>query len=155
MSAAFGSVYKLMLFLHIVSVVAAFAPMVIHPVMGAQAKGAGPPTIGNVAGYMHANGRRIHFPALVLTGLFGRGMVFSSEPDGFDERLYDFDQVWVSLSIVVWLALCGVVSGMILPAGRKLAAGDASAASQVALGGQLSTILFLVMLYLMIWKPGF
>jgi hypothetical protein len=149
-----STAFKVMLFLHIASLVAAFAPMVIHPVLSAQAKAAGPPTVGNVGGFMHANGRRIHFPALVLVGLFGLGMVFSSAPDGTDNRLYDFDQAWVSLSLVVWLALCGVVSGMILAGGRRLSAGDMTAEKQVVLGGQIATVLFLVMLYLMIWKPG-
>ena len=43
---------------------------------------------------------------------------------------------------------------MILPAERKLAAGDLEAEKKVAMGGQIATVLTLVMLYLMIWKPG-
>ena len=54
----------------------------------------------------------------------------------------------------MWLALCGVITGLVLPAERRLAAGDLAAEAKVALGGQLATVLALVMLYLMIWKPG-
>ena len=150
----FGTVYKIMFLLHIVAIVAAFAPMVIHPVMGAQAKGDGGGTVERVAGYMAANSRRIHFPALIAVGIFGLGMVFSSKPSGADDAAWGFDQTWVSLALLVWIALCGIVSAVITPGERKLAAGDLDAEKKVALGGQIATVLFLVMLYLMIWKPG-
>ena len=58
-----------------------------------------------------------------------------------------------------WPSSCGwpssaVVIGVLLPAERKLAAGDLDAEKKVAMGGQIVTVLTLVMLYLMIWKPG-
>lgn len=154
MSAAFGGMYKVLLLLHLLSVVVAFAPAVVNPIYAAQMKGEGEGVFQRFAGHMAANGRRIHFPALIATGVFGLGMVFSSKPDGADENLIEFDQAWVSLSLLVWIALCGVVSGMILPAERKLSAGDMEAEKKVAMGSQIATVLFLVMLYLMIWKPG-
>jgi len=156
MSQAFGGMYKVMLLLHLAAVVAAFAPMVVNPFLAARAKADG--TLPQVSKHMAANGRQIHFPALILVGLFGLGMVFSSKPDGSDENLFGFDQAWVSLSLLVWIAMCGIVSGMLLPAERQLAAGDGDPAAlekKVAVGGQVMTVLFLVMLYLMIWKPGF
>ena len=67
---------------------------------------------------MASNGRQIHFPALIALGGFGIAMVFTSD------RVSAFDQTWVSLAFLVWLAICGVVSGLLLPAERKLAAGD-------------------------------
>jgi hypothetical protein len=75
-------------------------------------------------------------------------MIFSSD------EAWGFDQTWVSLALLVWIAMCGLVSGMLLPAERKLAAGDLAQAKKIELGGQIVTVLFLVMLYLMIWKPG-
>jgi hypothetical protein len=74
--------------------------------------------------------------------------VFASDP------AWGFDQLWVSLALLVWLAICGVVSGVILPSERKLAGGDLAAEAKVAMGGQIVTVLLLAMLYLMIWKPG-
>ena len=41
-----------------------------------------------------------------------------------------------------------------LPGERKMAEGDLSAEKKVEVGGQVITVLTLVMLYLMIWKPG-
>jgi uncharacterized membrane protein len=97
---------------------------------------------------MAGNGRRIHFPALIALGAFGLAMVFTSSD------VVAFDQAWVSLAFLVWLGICGVVSGMLLPAERKVAAGDESAHVPLERAGQISTLLLVVMLYLMIWRPG-
>lgn len=147
--AAFGDgVYKLLYLAHIVGFLVAFAPAVIHPVLSAQAKKRGEAELVALTGPMAANGRRLHFPALVVVGGLGLGLVLVGD------NLWGFDQAWVSLAFLVWLAMCGVVSGLLLPAERKLAAGDLAAERQVAIGGQVATVLLLVMLYLMIWKPG-
>lgn len=74
--------------------------------------------------------RRVHLSALIALGGFGLAMVLTADP------LYGFDQTWVSLAFLVWLAMCGLAS------------------VRVAMGGQIVTLLLLVMLYLMIWKPG-
>jgi len=147
--AAYGdTVWKLLLLGHILSFVVAFAPAVINPVLGAQSKKDGESELIRVSGYMAQNGRRIHFPALLALGAFGILMVLQSDP------IFEFDQTWVGLAILVWLALCGVITGLVLPAERRLAAGDLAAEAKVAMGGQLATVLLLVQLYLMIWKPG-
>jgi uncharacterized membrane protein len=149
MFAAYDStLYRLLLLGHIVSFLVAFAPAVVNPIMAAQAKRDGSEALTRLSGYQALNGRRIHFPALIAVGAFGLAMVLTSDD------VWAFDQTWVSLAFLVWFGLCGVVSGLILPAERKLAAGDESAEPKVAVGGQIATVLVLVMLYLMIWKPG-
>jgi uncharacterized membrane protein len=148
------SLYRIMFLLHIVAVVVAFSAMVVNPFLAARSKADGEGALTRTASYMAANGRQIHLPALILVGLFGLGMVFSSTPDGADDALFGFDQIWVSLALLVWIVMCGLVSGMLIPAERKLAAGDLAQAKKIELGGQIVTVLFLVMLYLMIWKPG-
>lgn len=153
----FSTMYKIMLFLHVVSVVAAFAPMVVNPLLAARSAEDGPGVQRPVLRYAAANRRMVQLPALVLVGVFGLGMVFSSpETDG--DNLWSFDQAWVSLSLLLWIVIGGVVSGMVLPAERKLAAGEADAAAlekRVTVGEQVVGVLFLVAVYLMIWKPGF
>ncbi|MEO7571932.1 MAG: hypothetical protein ABIX10_05795 [Acidimicrobiales bacterium] len=134
---------------HVVALVVAFAPAVVHPILIAKTKGDGDEgAFLRLAGHMAGNGRQIHFPALVVLGAFGLAMVFTSDD------LFGFDDTWVSLALLVWLGICGVISGLVLPNERKLAAGDLSAERLVERGGQIATLLFLVMLYLMIWKPG-
>jgi hypothetical protein len=41
-----------------------------------------------------------------------------------------------------------------LPAERKVAAGDDSADARIDKGGMILSVLLLVMLYLMVFKPG-
>ncbi len=93
-----------------------------------------------------SNGRQINFPALVVLGAFGLALVLEGD--------WDFGATWVSLAFLVWLALGGVVTGILMPNERRLATGDTAAERLIDRGGQLVTLLVLVMLYLMIWKPG-
>lgn len=147
--AAYNSgLYKLLFLGHVVSFLIAFAPVVIHPLLAAQSKADGPATLGRVAGYMAANGRRVHLPALVALGAFGIGLVLESDP------AWAFDQTWVSLALLTWLAIAAVVIAVLMPAERKVAAGDLDAEKRVQQAGPIITILLLVVLYLMIWKPG-
>ena len=148
--AAYGDgLYKLLFFGHMASFLVAFAPAVIHPILGAQTAGDGDPTaLARLSGHMAGNGRRIHFPALIALGAFGLAMVFTSDD------VIGFGDTWVSLAFLVWIAICGVVSGLLLPAERKVAAGDEAAQATVERAGQLATLLLVAMLYLMIWRPG-
>lgn len=143
------SLDKLLLAGHMLSFVVAFAPAVINPVLVAKAKGDGDPAaLGRLAGHLASNGRQIHFPALICLGGFGIAMVLTSDDQ------FGFGDTWVSLAFLVWLAICGVISALVLPGERKMAAGDMAAETTVERAGQLVTVLTLVMLYLMIWKPG-
>ena len=148
--AAYGDgLYKLLYLGHMISFVVAFAPAVINPILVARLKSKQDfGTLGTMAGHMAAMGQQIHFTALLALGGFGIAMVFVGDP------AFGFDQAWVSLAFLVWLAIAGLIIGVVLPAERKLAAGDTEAEKKVAIGGQIATVLLLVMLYLMIWKPG-
>ncbi|HEY8546362.1 MAG TPA: hypothetical protein VIL36_14980 [Acidimicrobiales bacterium] len=142
--------YKVLFFLHILSVVVAFAPASVHPLLQRQFGGSdSPELLQRFAGFAAQNGRRVYAPALILAGLWGILIIATQEGDYFA-----FDQLWVNLAMVVWIAMNGVVHGLITPSERKLAAGDPDAEKRLDLGGMIVTILFLVMLYLMIWKPG-
>jgi uncharacterized membrane protein len=134
------------LFLHIVAVVVAFAPAVVHPLTFERMRDDG--SIGRFIGIAADNGRKVYLPALVATGVFGIIMILLSD------EVIGFDELWISLSFLVWIAITGVVSGLIMPSERKVAEGDVEASKKVTLGGQLVTVLFLVILYLMIFKPG-
>lgn len=140
--------YKVLLFLHILAVVVAFAPASVHPLLARQFGQSDDPSLLNrFAGFAAQNGRRVYSPALILAGLFGILMIVTQ--DGFE-----FSDTWVSMAFVVWFAMNGVVHGMIVPNERRLGEGDAAAERKVDMGGMIITVLFLIMLYLMIWQPG-
>ena len=63
--------YDVMLLLHILSAMVAFAPAFVNPILGNQSKTLDGPNRQTVVGYLSMNNRRVYGPALILTGLFG------------------------------------------------------------------------------------
>lgn len=140
--------YNVILALHVVSFVIAFAPAIAHPVMNLQSRSASPEARSAILGFIAQNGRRIYAPALIVTGGLGILLVLVSDD------VWEFSQGWVSAAFAVWIAMNGILHAVLLPAERKLAEGDATAEKRVEIAGMVLTVLFLVMVVLMIWKPG-
>lgn len=158
MLAVIGSedlVYKVLFLLHILSAIVAFAPAFVWPIINVQTRKRGVTVPAEVAGQVPVNNVLIHGPALVLTGVFGLLLVVLSEESAVSgEKIFEFSQAWISGAFLVWFALLAVLFGLLVPAERKAAAGDADAAKKGAMFGGFIHILLLVMLVLMIWKPG-
>jgi hypothetical protein len=125
--------FKICLFLHVLTVVVAFAPAVLTVLPGGR-EGA--------LGTMERAGRIVYSPALILAGLFGILAVATSD------EAFEFDQTWITLALVVWIVMNGVFHAMVLAGQRH---GDES---RVFNGQAVMTVLLLIMLYLMVWKPG-
>ena len=126
--------YKLFLLLHIAAIVVAFAPVVVGAVaLAPGGRRASVPQLSDT-------GRLVYSGGLILAGLFGILCIVTSED------VWAFDQTWISLAFVVWIAMNGVFHAMIFP---RRGGGD-----RAQLGLAIMDILLLVMLYLMIWKPG-
>jgi hypothetical protein len=126
--------FKISLFLHLLTMVVAFAPAVIAVLPGGR---------GGTLGMIDRAGRAVYAPALILTGFFGIMLIVTSDD------VFEFSDTFVSLGFVVWIAMNGVFHGMVLAGQRQ---GDTR---KVDNGQALMTVLLIVMLYLMIWKPGF
>jgi uncharacterized membrane protein len=147
--------YDLVLVLHILAVVVAFAPAVAHPLTGARVKQAeGDEGVVRFSALIAKPGRWVYFPALVLSGVFGGALIGLSKPDADAEVLWKFEQTWIWLGIAVWVVLCGLVSAVILPGERKVAAGDLTAQKRVQAAGGMVTLLVVVQVGLMVFKPG-
>lgn len=141
-------VYDIVLFVHVLSFLVAFAPAAINPLLEAHfAKNADEATMQTWAKFTSMYTSRIALGGLGLLLITGLIMVIS-----FDG--WEFSQAWISLSFLVWFAIAGVVSAMILKGERAMAAGDMSGRDLVAKGGPIATVLMAIMLYLMIFKPG-
>jgi uncharacterized membrane protein len=141
--------YKLVFLLHILSVIVAFAPAFVWPFASVKLKKEGKPVGPTIGALAAGNTAKVHGPALVLVGLFGFGLV------GMSDKLFSFSQSWVMAAMVVWFLMLGIIFGMMLPAEKKAAAGDESADKIVSMAGGIMHLLLLVMLIIMIWKPGF
>ena len=140
--------YKIVLLLHILTAVVAFAPAFAHPFLTQQAKALDPSNQQAVMGFLSKNGQRIYAPALIVTGLLGFAL------SGMSDSFYKLSQGWLMASFLLWIAMNGVLHALIIPGERKMAAGDMSAEPKVAAAGAAITVMLLVMLYLMIFKPG-
>jgi uncharacterized membrane protein len=154
--AAIGdTAYDLVLTLHIISVLVAFAPAVVHPITGARVEAAeGEAGLVRFSAAIVKPGRFVYFPALVLTGVFGGALIGMSKPDADSEVVWQFEQTWIWLGITVWVVLCGIVTAVILPNERKVAAGDVAAQARVKAAGGAATVLAIVQIGLMVFKPG-
>ncbi len=141
--------YKVLFLLHIVAIVVAFAPAFVNPVLTARLKGEGSSLTQHprIAAIIARNSQQVYGPALALAGLFGIGMVLSSD------SVYEFSQAWVSIAFLLWIALLALVFAGIVPAERQIAAGEVAAEKKVAMFGGIAHLLFVLMVIDMIWKP--
>ncbi len=140
--------YDIILLVHILSFLVAFAPAAINPLLEAHfAKTADEATMQNWAKFTSMYTSRIALGSLGV--LLITGLVMIVQFDG-----WEFSQTWISLAFLVWLAIGGVVSAMILKGEKAMAAGDMSGRELVAKGGPIATVLMVIMVYLMIFKPG-
>ncbi len=140
--------YRIVLIVHILTAMAAFAPAFTHPFLSGQARSLGDDARQGLLGHMVANGRRIYAPALIVTGLAGFAL------QGMSDGSWEFSQTWIILAIIIWIAMNGVLHAVLIPAERAVSQGDAAAESRVSAGGAIITLLLVVMIYLMVFKPG-
>lgn len=145
--------YNVVLFLHILAMFAAFAPMFVHPFIDKQTQGDATVRQSVFRG-IAARSMKIYGSMLILGGLLGFGVAGMSGKDANDELFISVSDSWVWPAVVLWVAMNGVLHGMIIPGEKAIADGDESLAKRVEIGGMLITLMFLVTLYLMVFKPG-
>ena len=141
--------YNVILLIHIVSFLVAFAPAVINPLLERHfAANGGDPVLRTWSHFTRDYTRRISLGALVVLLVTGVLMILLSDD------VIEFSDTWISLSFLGWFAIAGVVSAMILKGERLISEGDMKGRELVAKGGPIATLLMLVMLYLMVFQPG-
>ena len=127
--------YRIMALLHILSAVVAFGPMFLYPALRKAGETA---TIAK----LHM---RMTFPALVALWVLGMGLA------GMSEDAYHMSQLWLSLSLALWVVLMAVSWFLIRPA---VADPSESATAKLTAGTGIMHLGLVIGLALMIWKPG-
>lgn len=143
--------YNLVLLLHIVAVLVAFAPAFVWPVLRVRLRNQGTATLPSEVGSQVApTTLLVHAPALVAAGILGILTVLLSGD------AYEFAQTWVSIAFVLWFLMLGVLFLGILPADRKAAEPDDTpgADTRASMFNGMLHLLLVLMLIDMIWKPG-
>ena len=85
---------------------------------------------------------------MALAGLFGFALA------GMSEKAYSMSQTWLSIAAVLWIVLLAVIVLVARPAVKALASGDLAARGRVMASTGITHLVLIVMLYLMIFKPG-
>jgi uncharacterized membrane protein len=127
--------YKLLGILHIVSAVAAFGPLFIYPSM----LRAG---VGTEVARWHL---RLSLPALVLAWVFGIGLV------GASDSVIEMSEGWIIASLLIWVALVVVSWFLVRP---SLTDTSDRARSMLSAGLGVTHLALVVLVYLMVFKPG-
>lgn len=140
--------YNVTLLLHFAAVICAFAPAFVHPTVTRALQGRSDTGARAALEAMARSGYRIYAPALVLAGLLGVGLVLQSGD------AYSLADAWISAAFLVWFVMIGILVGLLVPAEKRLATGDPGAARLVGAFGGALHLLLVVMLVLMVWKPG-
>lgn len=138
--------YNLVLLLHILAVIIGFAPAFVNPFLSARfTKG----EEGRQSYFRAAaqNSRLVYVPAIIVAGLLGIVLIPLSED------VIEFSDLWVSLSFLVWIAIIGIMQALIVRNERAVGEGDDAAEARIGPAGGFTTLLLIVMLYLMIFQP--
>lgn len=148
--AASTTVYNIVELLHVLTVLVALAPAFVHPLLRRQMRAAGGDGHQHLVVAMAANARRLYSPALIVAGLLGIALVEMSED------AISMTDGWVIAAIAIWVAMNGILHGMIRPALKAQGAEAVSAGAdkRLEVGSALLSIAFTVQLILMIWQPG-
>jgi hypothetical protein len=125
--------YKILLLVHVVSVVVAFGPNFAAPMLSRVGEVTNE-ALGKAALY-------VQLPAIVVMWVAGMGLV------GMSDDLYEMSQTWILLALVLFL----LSAGLLFVISRAYRSGDTKAVP--AFTGTLHLALLLGVV-LMIWKPG-
>jgi hypothetical protein len=144
---------KIMLALHLLFAIFAIGPLV-HAVTTA-GRGIRQGDAAATAG--SARVARIYAYASVLVVVFGFGLM-SAKEDG--KKVAEFSETWIWLSALLWLIAVAVALAVIVPTLDRATAAIAKQESVVALTGRVAAgggavgVIFAVIVFLMVYKPG-
>ncbi|MFN8028680.1 MAG: DUF2269 family protein [Acidimicrobiia bacterium] len=164
-------VYDVFLLLHIMCAIIGFGAVYLNALYGQEVrKRPGPEGLA----VFEANFRVSKIAEYFIYAVFVFGLALLGLAKVGDEHIYKFSQTWVWLSIVLYIVGIGISHGVLMPSVKKMgnlmremiAAGPPTggpppqAAQMQELGkkvgaaGATLDVLLIVIVALMIWKPG-
>jgi hypothetical protein len=146
-----GAGYKILLTLHLLSVVIGFGPWFLNGLLPARALGRDPGEGKAISG---AN---LQVSTMSQFAIYGVLIFGGAALGAAHKHSVDFGDTFVWLSLIIWVAIIGVLHGLVLPAQRELAAGSGDRATltqRQSLGAAVINLLVVVAIVLMVWEPG-
>jgi uncharacterized membrane protein len=142
--------YKFLLLLHLVCVVVGFGPYFLNGLLPRAA------TRASEEGARVVNAATLQISTISQFAIYGV-FIFGGAMIGASDKVWKFSQSWVPISIVLWVAAVGVLHGLVLPTQRKLRDGSgdrAALTNQLSIGMGVLSLIVVVVMILMVWKPG-
>ena len=168
-----SGIYKFLLVLHILCAIVGFGGVMLNGIYDAQAKkrqGAEGLAVLEANTFVSTRVAEMFIYAVFVIGL---ALV------GLSDKAWKMDQVWLSAAMGLYIVGLGVAHGVLIRGGKRLvalqreqvAAGPGSRAGsqsggspqtaemesirqRLAIGGAFNNVLVIVILFLMVWKPG-
>ena len=137
--------YNIVLFIHVVTVIVAMAGAIAHPMLFALEEKRADGDVVALAARIETPSR-IYSISYALTGLIGFGLISMGD--------WSWGATWIWLSIVLWVVSLGLLHGLMIPAEKAVAGGDAAAMARVKQIGPPLTLLIFAVVFLMTVKPG-
>jgi hypothetical protein len=148
------TLYDIVVFLHILTVVIGIGGVMLNGAYAAKAKAAGPQGGGII---MQAN-----YDVSMLAEKFIYAIpVFGILAVILSDGVFEMSQVWLWLSTVLYVIAIGISHAVMIPSSKKLLAGPSGPGEAAALGKKLAgggmalDLIAVVIIALMVWKPGF
>ncbi len=142
-----GTGYNILLFLHVVAIFVALSPTFVYPFLARDTNGDYSVRRTLYTGIAKRS-MRIYGSSLIVGGLLGFGVA------GLSDEVYQLSDGWLVASVIAWLAMNGVLHAMVIPAEKAIVDGDEPNTKKAETGSLIISLLFLLSLYLMIFKPG-
>ena len=139
-----GTGYHIVLLLHVLTVIVGFAPLWLTPVM-IRLTAAGDKA---AADGLEVSILRFSLPGIGIAGILGFGLA------GMSEKYFKMSQAWLSIAAVLWIVLLAVLFFVARPAIKAFRDGDVAARGRIMMATGIGHLILVVMLYLMIFKPG-
>lgn len=145
-----GEIYRLVLVLHIAAVVVGFGAIALNGVYArlAQRRGGAEAVAIGEANRAATRGASAFVYAVPVLGI---ALILLSDDT------WAFDQLWISLSLLLYLVAAGLLGAVVIPSQKRMSAatGDLDRLrGKVEAGTAAINLLVVVLLALMIWKPG-
>lgn len=150
--------FKIMMALHLLTAIFAVGPLV----GAATTASRGLRRPDSTATASAARTLTIYAYASVLVVIFGFGLMSSKAPWDKTKPVADFGDLWIWLSVLLWVVAMAVVLGLVVPTLKKATATISSGAGdgvgalvgRVAAGGGIVGLMFAAIVFLMVYQPG-
>lgn len=127
--------YQVLGLLHVLSAIVAFGPLFLYPALQRSGE-------TRTVARLHM---MLSLPALVLTWVFGMGLV------GMSDEAIEMTETWIIVSLAGWVIAMVVSWFLIRPA---LTDTGEAARGRMAAGVGVTHLILIVVLVMMIFKPG-